>query len=97
MLDKGREFRSKPFVIQKRRFVSAEALKERYFAQVLIRGYQMPYSVEFYVYQERKQSDGRYQVVGKNARIADVMRVRFEQQLVKGREDLNLIDDFRAF
>lgn len=97
MRDKGREYISRPFRIQDRKFVSAETLSDRYYAQVLVRGIQPPYSIEFYVYREQKDSNGKFRTVESDSRLAEVMRARFNQQLVKSRDDLNLIDDFRAF
>ncbi len=92
-----REFTSKYFKVVGRKFQPAETLKERSYSVIYVLGDRRPYVVEVVVVNERMDAQGRYYDVGKDERIARLIKGRFQTSLSKRREDVNMIDDFRAF
>ncbi|MCB0406930.1 MAG: hypothetical protein KDD34_01935 [Bdellovibrionales bacterium] len=98
----GLEIYSKYFRPGGRKFIPSHSWPERYFAHILIRGDRRPYTIEIYVYKEKKaavseQSINGYVQVGQDERLAKLIRERVKEQLTKRREDPNIIDDFRVF
>jgi len=96
----GREFQSKYFVVSKGVYKEAGEAADRYYAHFTILGERRPYNVEVYVTHEQRTLDGNeltYRVIGHDSRLAKELAQSLRNRLTKRREDLNIIDDFRAF
>jgi hypothetical protein len=98
----GREFTSKYFAPGPGRGVyrAASEAPTRYYAHISVLGDSRPYAIEVYVTREErvlKGNDFTYEVVGHDQRLAKELVDHLQMQLTKRREDLNIIDDFRAF
>lgn len=93
----GREFYSKYFVVKDREFVEADNAAGRSYAVIYILGDRRPYAIEVVVHNEEINQAGQYVRIGKDQRIAEVIRRRLLKELSKRREEINIIDDFRAF
>ncbi len=100
--DAGMQVYSKYFRAGKGKFIPSHSYKFRNYAHILIRGGRRPYSIEIYVYRERKgsaseQSASIYVPDGQDEKLAKVIRKRIKEQLSKRREGSDIIDDFRVF
>jgi hypothetical protein len=98
----GTEIYSQYFRASDKKFIPSHSMPERSYALVLIRGGRRPYTVEIFVYNEKRmetpaQSANTYVQTGQDERLASVIRERIKEQLSKRREDPNNIDDFRVF
>lgn len=91
-----REYFSNYFVPNTNFNEDATDHKERAYSHILILGDRRPYTTEVYVYRERRTDTG-YKKVGTEKKLAQVLAIRIKEELAKGREDRNIIDDFRAF
>ena len=69
---------------------------ERAYAKVVVLGERRPYDVELEVVVEQKESS-RYVEVGNDMLEAKKLGKILKTKLNQGREDRNVIDDFRAF
>lgn len=94
----GREYISNYFVKAKDgTFAKYDTGSVRYVALVTVLGDRRPYDIEIRVITERRARDGHFEQVGQDEGLARVISRRLEQALHKGREDRNVIDDFRPF
>ena len=69
---------------------------ERAYAKVVVLGERRPYDVELEVVVERRE-EGRYVEIGNDMLEAKKLGKNLKIKLNQGREDRNVIDDFRAF
>lgn len=92
-----REFYSNYFIAVDRSFRPAEQMPQRSYAVIYVLGDMRPYTIEVVVIREKKGKGSQYVAIGKDKRIATVIRTRLQKELSKRREDRNMIDDFRAF
>ncbi len=101
MSPNGRESLSLHFIVDKKNnYHPTVDASDRYFAQFLILGDRRPYIVQIIVTHERKILKGEqvtYAAVGRNKKIAKDLATKLGEALIKGREDSNIIDDFRVF
>lgn len=100
--DAGLQVYSKYFRAGKQKFIPSHSYKVRNYAHILIRGDRRPYTVEIYVYKEKKgsaseQSASTYLPDGQDENLAKLIRKRIKEQLSKSREGSDIIDDFRVF
>jgi len=94
----GREFYTTQFIMtQDGEFEAAEGQRQVRRAIYRILGEQRPYTLEIEVLAQVRNSNGTYLTVGKDERIARVLRRRLEKALHQRREDRNVIDDFKPF
>ncbi len=96
----GREFMSKYYQVIKGSYKDAEDSVDRFYAHVAILGDRRPYVIEIKVLQEERVLQGEsvgYERVGYSLRLAKELEKTIRLRLTKRREDLNIIDDFRAF
>lgn len=95
----GRELNSQYFIAENSKFKPAESANERKFAQIIVLGDQRPYKIQVYVYVEKRGegSGSPFIKMGTDLSLAQVVARRFQNQLTKRRDDLNVIDDFRVF
>lgn len=98
----GLQVYSKYFRAGKSKFIPSHSYKVRNYAHILIRGDRRPYSIEIYVYKEKKgatseQSASSYIPDGQDENLAKLIRKRIKEQLSKRREGSDIIDDFRVF
>ena len=93
----GREFYSNYFVVDGRKFKSADKSPIRRYAHILVLGDRRPYNLQILVHVEKGPQGQGFREVGTDQRLAKVIRNRVVQQLNKRREDMNIIDDFRVF
>lgn len=97
----SREYRSVPFVRYGTKIKEATTELERAYALIYIRGNKRPYTVEVVVAVEEaeapKSIQKGFKVIGYDERIAKIILARLKADLNKGREDSNLVDDFKIF
>lgn len=96
----GREFFSRYYVIVGQKYKAASDSLDRFSAQIMVLGDRRPYDIEVSVIREQRVQRGTgfdYQVVGHDQDQAKKLADKIHDRLTKRREDLNIIDDFRAF
>ena len=91
-----REFFSRYFSPDAPYDANAVIGRERAYAHVLILGDMRPYRTDVRVYRERKTSSG-YSRAKLDKKLARQVAARIQEHLAKGREERNVIDDFRPF
>ena len=70
--------------------------RERAYVSVLVLGDRRPYRMKVSVHLERKTNSG-YTKSGHDKNLAKQIAGQLEDELAKGRDDRNVIDDFRPF
>lgn len=89
------------FLVGKTKFLPPINSEKRYYADVLIRGDRRPYSIEISVFHQVMQKTngaiGRFETIGQDRKLSEMVRKQIVEHLSKRREDLNIIDDFRVF
>lgn len=98
--DNGREFASQYYLLEDKQYVAAKDTNIRYWARLLILNSSRPFDIEIEVRREmRYERHGRVIYVdrGYDLRLAGLLKDQLKERLVKRRDDLNLIDDFRVF
>lgn len=96
----GREFFSEYFVLVESKARTASKAQVRYYAHIYILGDQRPYQVKGLVRKEvrEKTSSGyEYYDAGEESRLSSLMMKKLKARLTRGREERNVIDDFRVF
>ncbi len=97
----SREYRSVPFVRYGTKIKPATTELERAYALIYIRGNKRPYTIEVIVAVEEaeapKSIQKGFKTIGYDERIAKIILARLKADLNKGREDTNLVDDFKIF
>lgn len=96
----GREFLSQFYLYEDKQYVAAKDTDIRYWARMLILNSSRPFDIEIEVRREmRYERGGRviYRDRGYDLRLANLLKDQLKDRLVKRRDDLNLIDDFRVF
>jgi len=93
----GREFLSNYFSTKGDFDEDAGDRPERAYAHVLILGDRRPYRTEVRVYRERRDKKGIYRGKKLDQGLSRRLLGRLQEALSKGRDDRNVIDDFRAF
>lgn len=97
----SREYRSVPFVRYGTKIKEATSELERAYALIYIRGNKRPYTIEVVVAVEEAEAPNSIQksfkVIGYDERIAKIILARLKADLNKGRDDSNLVDDFKIF
>ena len=74
----------------------AERAKERLYAKFQILGDRRPYDIQVEVIVEEKTSDG-YEEYGVDDALSDTLAGDLKKELVRIREDRNVVDDFNPF
>ncbi|MCB0422871.1 MAG: hypothetical protein KDD61_17860 [Bdellovibrionales bacterium] len=93
----GREFYSNYFLPKGSDLINATSKSRRFYAHVQVFGDRRPYKIIVGVVLEARTEPGVYQYVKNDQRIAKALFKRIKHRLAKGREDQNVIDDFRVF
>lgn len=94
----GREFYSKYYIPSKKGNMAAANSRNRYSAHFIILGDRRPYNIEISVIKEERDDDNSgYYETGHEERLAKELETSLRTRLTKRREELNIIDDFRAF
>ena len=95
VLEKGRLFISKSFIIENGQPVLSSGPGRRYYVKVWLRG-SRPYTIDIKAIEE-KVFDSKRQVLGFSDWVAKGMERLIRARLTKRRKEMNLIDDFRPF
>lgn len=95
VLEKGRLFISKPFIIENGQPVVTRDSGRRYYVKIWLRG-SRPYTIDIKAIEEKVLGSKR-QVLGSSDWVAKGMERLIRTRLTKRRKEMNLIDDFRPF
>lgn len=98
----GREFFSKYYTLKDDIYINADKSRVRFYAHIIILGDRRPYDIQVNVIREfktSKQDAGRfvYEKDGKFPLLEKRLIKELRYHLAKGRDDRNMIDDFRVF
>lgn len=93
----GREFYSHYFLPKGSDLINGTNKSRRFFAHVSIFNDRRPYKIIVKVVLEKRSEPGVYQFVKNDKRIAKALFKRIKRRLAKGRDNQNVIDDFRVF
>lgn len=96
----GREFTSQFYLYEDKQYVPAKDTNLRFWARMLILNSSRPFDIEIEVRREVRVERGShvgYVDKGYDLRLANLLKDQLKERLVKRRDDLNLIDDFRVF
>ena len=94
----GRELKSNYFPATGQFDEDGSRSKERAFAHVAILGDRRPYKIEVRVFRERRDVVGSaYETVGPDKKLAARLAEKLQDELTKRSDDINIIDEFRAF
>jgi hypothetical protein len=91
-----REFFSKYFIFHRGKIRDATGLNQRSYAHIYVLGDRRPYNIEVHVYTERV-SKGYFSIVGEEKKLAVQISQHIREDLAKGRDNRNVIDDFKPF
>lgn len=78
------------------RIYDVESEKERFYANITVLGDRRPYDVSIEVIVEHK-NNGIFRQAGVSRNLAERLRRRLMEKLTQSPDELNIIDDFRAF
>lgn len=98
----GREYDSNYFIPDQSGGykLASEKAPERYTVRITVLGDERPYAMSVIVTKERRILDSgefTYQPNGHDTRMAKELAGKIRERLSKRREELNIIDDFRAY
>lgn len=74
-----------------------ENAKERYYSRISILGDRRPYDIQVEVFVETKVGNKKYELIGEDLRLAEKLSKKIKSALNQGRENKNVIDDFRPY
>jgi len=91
-----REYLSQYFSRKSDSSFNPQLSKERSYAQFLILGDRRPFEIRVIVFNERKTKAG-YELVGEDRTWSVKIKEELHTRLNNGRDERNIIDDFRSF
>jgi hypothetical protein len=71
--------------------------KQRAYAKIVVLGDRRPYDIECTVIVEERDSDGDYSEIGEDPSQSEQLAENIKKKLHQSSDELNVIDDFRAF
>ncbi|MGZ3773725.1 MAG: hypothetical protein ACXVCY_06795 [Pseudobdellovibrionaceae bacterium] len=93
----GREIFSQYFDKKNKKIEKMDMVHERRFTHVTILGDRRPYDVQVEVIVEGRNEEGGFNIIARDDAKASSVAEKIRQTLNQGRDNRNVIDDFRSF
>lgn len=93
----GREMRSHYYDKKNNKIEKMNLARERYYTHVTVLGDRRPYDVQVEVLVEGRTEDGKFELIERDDDRAAGVAEKIRNALNQGRDNRNVIDDFRTF